>query len=195
MTCISHKLRHHQIKFENRNRKDNGSICRVTLDGTDFQIQEPAPFDPKWFSHKFKGPGVRYEVGICIQTSEIVWFNGPYPCGAWPDLRIARNEVIFLLDENEKILADGGYADDGQFFDTPTGQNNADQRMKQLARSRHETINRRFKQWNILGRVFRHNVALHSQAFLAVVNLTHMEMALTGNNGDHGKFQVEYKDN
>ena len=38
-----------------------------------------------------------------------MWINGPFPCGEWPDLRIARNEIIFLLDQDEKILADGGY--------------------------------------------------------------------------------------
>ena len=34
-----------------------GQCCFISLDGTDFNIQEPSPFDPKWFSHKFEGPG------------------------------------------------------------------------------------------------------------------------------------------
>lgn len=29
---------------------------------------EPSPFDPKWFSHKFVGPGLRYEVGVFYQV-------------------------------------------------------------------------------------------------------------------------------
>jgi hypothetical protein len=36
----------------------------VTVDGTYFRINEPTDFSTKWFSHKFKGPGVRYEVAI-----------------------------------------------------------------------------------------------------------------------------------
>ena len=145
---------------------------------------------------KFKGPGLRYEVGVCIQTSEIVWSNGPFPCGSWPDLRIARNEIIFLIDPEEKILADGGYADGGQFFETPTGINNADQRMKQLARARHETINRRLKQWNVLQRVFRHGTEKHCNVFLAVLNITHMQMAVGSVDGEKRQtFQIEYKDN
>lgn len=35
----------------------------VSIDGTYFQIQEP-PFDKKWYNNKFKGPGVRYEIGV-----------------------------------------------------------------------------------------------------------------------------------
>jgi hypothetical protein len=74
--------------------QDNDSICKITLDGTDCKIQEPFPFDPRWYSHKFKGPGQRYEVGLCIQTDWIVWVNGPFPCGSHSDIKIAR-EWIF----------------------------------------------------------------------------------------------------
>ena len=100
-----------------------------------------------------------------------------------------------MLDDNEKILADGGYADGGEFFETPTGLNNEDQRMKQLARARHEAINRRLKEWNILKRVFRHGIDKHSAAFLAVTHITHMMMTIDdGENGKTGTFQIEYND-
>jgi hypothetical protein len=69
----------------------------MTLDGTDFRIHEPQPFDRKWYSHKFKGPGVRYEVGVCIQTGHMCWVNGPYPCGEWTDLKIARSCIVEML--------------------------------------------------------------------------------------------------
>jgi hypothetical protein len=51
------------------------------VDGTDFHIREPEPFDPEWYTKKFNGPGVRYEVGIAIQTGYIVWVNGPFKPG------------------------------------------------------------------------------------------------------------------
>jgi hypothetical protein len=38
----------------------------ITIDGTDFSIYEPTPFSTKWFSHKLKGLGVRYELAISI---------------------------------------------------------------------------------------------------------------------------------
>ena len=70
----------------------------MSIDGTDCRIQEPTPFDPLWYSHKFNGPGVRYEVGICIQTGWIVWVHGPFPAGDFPDIKI-------LLFRAERVIA------------------------------------------------------------------------------------------
>ena len=46
---------------------DPGQRCKITVDGTDLHIQEPAPFNLKLYSHKFKGPGLHYEIGVCIK--------------------------------------------------------------------------------------------------------------------------------
>jgi hypothetical protein len=70
-------------------------------------------------------------------------------------------------------LADGGYQDGYQFFETPTGHNNEDQRMKAKARARHETVNRRIKQWGLMGERFRAHPNEHWKYFMAVANLTH----------------------
>lgn len=168
---------------------DNGSICLITIDGTDFRIFEQSPFDKKWCSHKFNGPGVRYEVGICIQTGWIVWINGPYPCGEWTDLKIARDGVIYMLDPGEKFLADGIYSPLHGWSETPSGHNNLDQKMKADARARHETINGMFKQFGVLERCFRHRVSLHGKVFLAVANLVQATIQL-----EHTPFQVDYCD-
>jgi len=53
----------------------------VSLDGTDFPIQEPTLFDRKWFSHKFKGSGLLYEIGLSIANGDIAWAYGGLPCG------------------------------------------------------------------------------------------------------------------
>jgi DDE superfamily endonuclease len=152
--------------------RDVGCQCKVTVDGTDCPIQEPSPFSPKWYSHKFKGPGLRYEVAVCIQTGWIVWVNGPYPCGSWPDLKIARHWLVHKLARGEKFLADGGYRDGGEFAETPTGLNTPDQRQKRLARARHETVNNRFKFFKVLTTPYRHDVHTHGQCFTAIANLT-----------------------
>jgi hypothetical protein len=178
-----------QIKWENRLQGDNGSTCLCTVDGTDYRIQEPAPFDRKWYSHKFKGPGLRYEVAVCIQTGWIVWTNGPYPCGSWPDIKIARDKILRKLRVRELLLADGGYSDNGTFFETPTGHNNVDQRMKALARARHETINRRLKCYSVLGDRYRHHICTHFQVFKACSNLVQLDIMV-----GRPPFQVEYFD-
>lgn len=77
-----------QIQWKNRLVNDNGSRCKVTVDGDDFRIFEPRPFNRRWFTKKFKGPGLRFEVSVSVQTGWIVWVNGPFPCGSWPDLKI-----------------------------------------------------------------------------------------------------------
>jgi hypothetical protein len=149
---------------------NNGSKCLASIDGTDFRIQEPSPFDPGWYSHKFKGPGLRYEVGVALQTGDIVWLNGPFPCGSHSDRKIARDEgLIASLSPGEYFVADGGYK--GDFAETPTGYNNDDQRMKSLARARHETVNGRFKQFGILQQVFRSDDITHRTAMRAIVNI------------------------
>lgn len=168
---------------------DNGSICRVTIDGVDFRILEPTPFSPCWYSHKHNGPGVRYEIGLCIQTGWIVWVNGPFPCGEWPDLRIARESLIFALDDEEMYCADGGYSDGAQYAETPTGLNNYDQWMKSVARSRHETVNSRFKRFAILSNCFRHDRHLHGSVFMAIANITQL-----GITTDEPLFHVDYYD-
>jgi DDE superfamily endonuclease len=169
---------------------DNGSICKITVDGTDCRIQEPQPFCTKWYSHKFKGPGIRYEVGLCIQTGWIVWINGPFPCGSHPDIKIARSWLFDLLEPGEKVLADGGYRDGGVHAVTPTGLHNEDDYMKSVARSRHETVNGRIKNFHILKNIYRSNLNDHGSVFSACAVITQIAIQT-----DEPLFQVEYKDN
>jgi len=160
------------------------------VDGTDFRIREPTQFDPKWFSHKFNGPGLRYEVGLCIQTGDCVWIHGPFPCGDWPDLRIARDAIVDALDDGEYYLADGGYSDGNQYSVTPSGFHDFTDRQQSTVRARHETINKRFKQWGALKQVYRHKRKSHSAVFRAIANITQLAM-------DCGEplFEVEYDSN
>jgi len=134
---------------------------------------ETTEFDAKWWSHKFNGPGLRYEIALCIRTGTIVWAHGGLPCGEWPDIRLARNAFIGRLLPGEKALADCGYRD-LNFFENP----NRDQRLKQIL-ARHETVNSRVKQFRCMTDVFRHALYLHPSFFHAVVNLIQL-MIQTG---------------
>jgi len=69
----------------------------VSIDGTDFRIMEQKEFDRKWYSHKFQGPGLRYEIGLCIRTGFIVWVYGGRPCGQCSDLKLARDAFVGQL--------------------------------------------------------------------------------------------------
>ena len=129
---------------------------------------EPTDFDPKWYSHKFRGPGLRYEVGLCIRTGHIVWAHGGLPCGEWPDLKLARDVFIYRLLPGEKALADKGYRDDN-VFENPNGDPH-----KKIILARHETVNARIKQFRCMRNTFRHALYLHPCFFHAVVNLTQL---------------------
>jgi hypothetical protein len=176
-----------QILWENRYQGDNGSRCLVSVDGTDFDIYEPSPFSPEWFSHKLNGAGLRYEIGICIQTGEPVWINGPFPCGSWPDLRIARNALVDALDPGEYYLADGGYRDGNQYSVTPTGLHLFDDRQKAVVHAHHETLNKRYKDWGALRQLYRHDGVSHSKVFCAIANIVQVPIM----NGEP-LFEVEY---
>jgi hypothetical protein len=176
--------------------EDNGSVCKISVDGTDFKIYEPTPFSSKWWSHKFNGPGLRYEIGVCIQTGWIVWVNGPFPCGSFPDLKIAKQNLFHELDRGEKVICDRGYKLGGRYVDFPRYRRGSVlarlpiNRMKTKVRARHETCNKRLKQFGVLEKRFRHRLELHSTYFNAVTNITQIAI-------QRGEplFQVFYDDN
>jgi DDE superfamily endonuclease len=167
-----------KIKWENRPILDNGSTCKITVDGTDFLIQEPTPFLKKWYSKKFNGLAVRYEVGVAIQTGYIVWANRPFPPGEWPDVTIALNDLVYMFDNDERPVTDKGYRRHPCYFDCPWKHFDNQQhcRMKKLIRARHETVNRRFKVFRILKNKFRHPLKKHCDCFHAVANTVQSQL-------------------
>jgi hypothetical protein len=114
----------------------------VTVDGTDFRIYEPTPFSPMWYSHKYKGPGLRYEVALSIRGGDIVHINGPYACGAWPDISIFREVLINKLLPGEMVEADRGYGGEITKIRTPVDyRNRREKKRKSRARACQETVN------------------------------------------------------
>lgn len=151
------------------------------MDRTDFRIQEPSPFWNGWYSHKFRGPGVRYEIGVCIQTGWICWVKGPFPCGAWSDLKIFNNFLKNKLIPDERVECDNGYG--GIRCDTPGkfAPTREQKQIKKDVRARHETINRKFKQFGCLKQVWRHKLEDHRKVFGAVATITQISIE----NGEH----------
>ena len=66
---------------------DTGNQALVTVDGADMPCEMCS--DKRFYSHKFNGNGVRYEVGVCIATGDIVWISRPFRCGV-NDLTVSR---------------------------------------------------------------------------------------------------------
>jgi DDE superfamily endonuclease len=157
-----------QIRWENRFQgAATGQTCFTSLDGVDFKILEPQPFNPKFYSHKFKGPGLRYEIGLNIRTGHIVWKHGGYPCGQYSDLTIAREAYLLSINHAEKTIADKGYRDNRYFL----LKNNLNKKIHGKIMARHETVNKRMKQFQILKQPFKNNIHKHPIVFHAVANL------------------------
>jgi len=177
-----------QILWKNRHRGDVGVCCKISVDGTDYRLQRQHPFK-RFYSFKFKASGYRYEIAICIQTGDIVWINGPFPCGEYPDISIFRLGLKQkLLKAREKAQADLGYRGEHATIITPNERDRpAIKKLKDDVRARHETVNKRFKQFGALNRVFRHEITKHKSVFQAVAVLTQMSIQ----NGEP-LYQVQY---
>jgi hypothetical protein len=162
-----------KIRLENRFRNDRGKTCKMTVDGVDFPIEEPIPFDSDWCSHKFKKAGLRYEMAVCIQTGDIVWVKGPFKCGKWPDVKIFKTFLMQRLADDEMVEADKGYRGRNIKARTPDDcVSQVDRAAKVRALMRHETVNRRLKQWGCMQQRWRHAREKHKIAFCAVVVCT-----------------------
>lgn len=104
----------------------------------------------------------------------MVWINGPFPCGAYPDINIFHLGLKqLLLRSKEKAQADLGYRGEPRTIILP---NEFDfrliRKLKADVQARHETVNRRLKQFNALGQVFRHDLSKHKAVFDACAVLT-----------------------
>lgn len=141
----------------------------MSIDGTDCKIREPIPFNRKWYSHKFSSAGLRYEIGISIEQGHIVWVYGPFPCGDWPDVKIFRHRLKGLLHYGEQVVSDKGYPDQ-----CCVSNSTSNQILFSRIRARHETVNRRFKEFRVIGSVFRNDLSLHGKCFHAVTNIVQL---------------------
>lgn len=146
----------------------------MTVDGTDFRIGEPVPNSSCWYSKKFAAAGLRYELAVCIATGDIVHFNGPFAPKGNPDICIFRYKLRDALDPGEQVLADKGYKGDTKVCTPFDAKSEEHRKAMSHARCRHETVNRRLKQWAALCYKFRHHRSKHQLVFRAVVVLTQL---------------------
>jgi hypothetical protein len=119
---------------------------------------------------------------LSIAKCYIVHIRGPFLPGKYNDLTMARTGLHYKLPRGEWYLADRGYAASGSpaiTFDMLRDENER-KRMKRI-RGRHETINRRFKEWGILGKKYRHDEDMHGYVFKCIAVLVQVDIN-QGNN-------------
>jgi hypothetical protein len=167
----------------------------VSVDGTNFMIYEQTPFDRRWWSHKFNGPAVRYEIAVAIYNISIVHINGPFACGANPDSGIFERKLHHILAAFERCISDKGYRahkDKCTFIEKDGRVNGKDSSfMRKLIAcitARRETVNKRFKQWGIISQCYRHNLKKHQHAFRAVAGMTQIALKTDEPLFDHDSY-------
>jgi hypothetical protein len=150
--------------------------------GPDFQIRESTPFNKKWKSPKQKGASVKYEIGISIYSGDIVWIYGPHN-GGKHDYTILKEKPANILEEGEMVETDAGYGYHGVAYVSDRIVRSRDdfaseqERMeKSELRARHETCNRRFKNWGILKQQFHKNKKKHQNVFYAIAVMTQLSI-------------------
>jgi len=128
---------------------------------------------------------------VSILRGDLVWINGPYPAGAWTDIKIFNKVLRHFLEEGERVEADNGYVGAADKIKCPNNPCNpvANEGIQSRARFCHETINGHFKTWQILKNTYRHDVSRHDKVFRAIAIITQIGIE----NGEP-LVQVEYED-
>jgi len=174
-----------KIQLSDRFLNDTNQRALMVVDGTDFKIKKvmrkdnPKCYDVRFYSHKFKSAGLRYEVATCINTGEIVWFNGPFPAGRFPDIKIFRLSLKKRLLNGELVWADLGYRGDDNTFtpnELPVNINHPLRAQFCRARAYIEAINGRFKRFGALKHTFRHSIHKHHLIFIPVAIILQLEI-------------------
>lgn len=192
-----HDLEYDVIKLDNRFFGwDGKTTCLMSVDGTHCPINEPWPFSKKWYSEKLNGPGVTYEVGVCIKTGFIVWVNGPFVAST-NDSAMFKETLTHLLADDEGVECDRGYTGDAKLKSNKVNQSRNDRLQKSGVRGRHEIVNSRLKIFDILNSCFHHlknrddMMEKHCWCFKACAVITQLKME-AGESLYDVQYDVEY---
>jgi hypothetical protein len=130
-----------------------------SLDGVHCHIEEPKKFpSTKWFSHKFHGPGLTYQIVLSLHADKVLSVVGPFPAGM-PDISVFREDggIFDLIPPDKRLIGDNGYNGEPTKIVTPNDHDSLiTSKYKGRARARQETFNARLKEFNILAQTFRH---------------------------------------
>lgn len=99
-----------------------------------------------------------------------MWVHGGYPCGLYPDLKLAREAYVLLVNPGKLTVADKCY-NDAIYFIPKTARNARDHG---TIMARQETVNKMIKQFKILKNTYRQSLEKHPLVFHAVANLTQL---------------------
>lgn len=175
-------------RFDDPELEEDEAVLFATIDGTHCRIQEQRK-EPsaKWYSHKFHGPGLTYELVIDLHHQQLLYINGPYEAGQ-NDIGAFRKPggIMDRIPAGKKLIGDKGYRGEPDKISTPSEHDALNAaRYKKRARARHETFNKRIKVFGIISQTFRSAIEYHRMAFEAVCVLVQYDIET-----DHPLFKI-----
>jgi hypothetical protein len=122
----------------------------MTIDGADFRIQQKgaARKGNLFGSHKYAvKSALCYKLGVDILARNLVWVEGPYPAGAWNNIKIFKSVLSHCLEPGKRLEADNGYVGQAGKIKRPNNDCSPVEnlRMQGVARSCHEMLNQCLK--------------------------------------------------
>lgn len=147
----------------------------ISVDGVHCPIWEPQhptlSKNTKFYSHKFKGPALDYEIRISLYENKVVWVNGPFKASKH-DITIFRSALKAKIPKGKLAIADLGYRGEKKIIAVPNSHDIAEVRdFKGRARARQESFNKKIKNYKVLTDKFRHGIEKHKMCFEACVLL------------------------
>ena len=151
----------------------------ISIDCTDCPIEEITTHptlsqDSELYSFKLNGAGLRYEYGIDLFYSNVLWMNGPFLPGKYNDNTIFADFGLKakLKQCGKKGLADkiyNGHPDECSTFNAIDSKKVKE--LKARTQMRHEQFNSMVKEFKVTSTKFRHKsdkLNQHKQCFEAV---------------------------
>jgi hypothetical protein len=174
----------------------NLEIFCITIDGTDFKINEPKhrtlPRDKGACSHKMQHAAAKYEIALAVHRPKCVHLTGPFfggtrdlemfPRGRLKEKLQALNVQIRNFRQTKLAIVDRGYsskrADEKNLFSVPNSMGSKElEKFKSRAWLRHETFNGRLKCFGSLSaQTFRHGIDMHKFVFEAIIVTVQYQM-------------------
>ena len=186
-------LKSKKIKWPKSFDDPNGPTFIMSVDGVDFLQQEKQhPLysrDEKDFSHKFHHGGCKYEIGIDLWRSKVVWISGPHR-GGKQDKYIFSEGLGKQIMKGKLAITDRGYTiaceETTKKISMPRPLDRFApelQAFKSYARFRHDGFNSRIKNFcSTSGTYFRHGGGSEAgrkffgETIEAVIVILHYEM-------------------
>eukprot|EP00536_Pseudo-nitzschia_multiseries_P018733 jgi/Psemu1/57068/gm1.57068_g len=91
----------------------------------------PFPWDRKWCSHKFNGPGLKYELAVAIFSNKICWTRSPF-FATTNESRIFKEELGLELPDDEPVECDSGPGGDSRLMPPSAGINSYARKKKSI---------------------------------------------------------------